>query len=283
MHRNQSASRVLAGLLILLPSFAVAEIQLRFGIYTSDKATEMVRQFRPVMNALERSLAERLSEPVTISMQVAASYEAGLEDIVEGRVDFSRFGPASYVLATRANPGIHLLAAENNKGRKRFKGLIIVHADSPIQTLQDLRGKRFAFGDPRSTIGRYLSQQQLLEAGISAPDFASYAYLGRHDAVAKAVAAGDYDAGAVKARTLKKALSSGTPLRILSEFDNITKPWIARANLDQRVVSALRESLLQMQDATALKALGKDGFFPAGDAEYQFIRAAMVASEAFGD
>ncbi len=282
MRRNLMASSLFAAFLGLSPAMAAAEIALRFGIYTSDKASEMVRQFRPLLNTLEQDLGARLGETVTISMQVAASYETGIADIVDGRVDFSRFGPASYVLATRANPGLHLLAAENNKGGKRFNGLIIVRADSPVRNVSELRGKRFAFGDPNSTIGRYLSQQQLLAAGINANELAGHDYLHRHDAVAKAVAAGDFDAGAVKSRTLAKALARGAPLRALVAFENMTKPWIARADLDPALLAALREVLLALRDPVALEALGKDGFFPAEDREYQFIRDAMLASEAFG-
>jgi hypothetical protein len=36
--------------------------------------------------------------------------------------------------------------------------VIAVQKDSPLKTLAELKGKKFAFGDQNSTIGRYLAQ-----------------------------------------------------------------------------------------------------------------------------
>ncbi len=262
---------------------AQTEIQLRFGVYTSDKASDMVRQFRPLMNVLEERLQTQMERPVRISMQVASSYEQGIADIVTGSVDFSRFGPASYVIATGENPQLRLLAMESNKGSKRFRGMIIVHADSALQSVPELAGARFAFGDRRSTIGRYLSQQHLLENGLRATDLGEYVYLERHDAVANAVASRQFDAGAVKSGTMKKYLAKGAPLRVLAHFDNVTKPWIARAGLDPEVFDALRTAMLTFDDQTALASLGKEGFLAGSDSEYDFVRKAMTATRSFHD
>lgn len=267
--------------ILLMTPPASAETVLRFGVYTSDKASDMVRQFRPLMNAIEQGLQERTGTPVRVSMQVASNYEKGIEDLVEGRVDFSRFGPASYVMAKRANPEVRLLAMESKNGGKRFKGLIVVHADSAYQSVGELRGARFAFGDPRSTIGRYLVQKYLVEHGVYSGDLASYHFLGRHDAVARAVAAGNFDAGAVKSRTLQKAVKAGVPLRELASFENVTKPWITRAGMEDELYGALRDTLLGIKDSEGLKGLGKEGFLPGDDSEYDFIRQAMTASAAF--
>ena len=66
-----------------------------FGAYTSDKPTDMVDQFRPVLNLLEWKLSGTLRRPVEIKMQIAPTYEQGVADLVEGRVDIARLGPAS--------------------------------------------------------------------------------------------------------------------------------------------------------------------------------------------
>ncbi|MCH8138040.1 MAG: zinc-binding dehydrogenase [Proteobacteria bacterium] len=72
----------------------------------------MVRKFRPVLDALEASMSGELGEPVHIKMHVAGDYEAGIEDLVTGAVDFARFGPASYVLAKERNPELRILAVD---------------------------------------------------------------------------------------------------------------------------------------------------------------------------
>ncbi len=260
---------------------ARAAVDLKFGVYVSDKPTEMVRKFRPVLDALEASMSRDLGEPVRIRMRVAGDYETGIEDLVIGAVDFARFGPASYILAKARNPALRILAVESEKGTKVFYGIICVAEDSPIRTLEDLRGKSFAFGNQRSTIGRYLSQGLLVRHGITAKDLAFYDYLGRHDRVGTAVAHGRFDAGALKEGTFKKLVAKGAPIRAIASFPNVTKPWITRDGLAPKVFAALRAALLRMRDPAALKALKKDGFLVGGDDDYAVIREAMGSNARF--
>jgi phosphonate transport system substrate-binding protein len=266
------------------PSDVVAPVpplELSFGVYTSDAATEMVKQFAPILAALDERLGERLGVPVKTSLKVASTYEGGVEDLVEGRVDFARTGPASYVMAKELNPEIRILAMESKKGSKIFQGVICVHSDSEIQEVSELKGKRFAFGDERSTIGRFLAQELLAQNGIEAADLDGFDYLGRHDKVGMAVGRKKYAAGALKEGTFKKLVAAGEPIRVIASFPNVTKPWIARAGMTPELFLAIQETLLQFDDATALKALKKDGFLRGDDADYDSIREAIRASHSF--
>lgn len=271
----------LAAALGLLNSATHAEVALNFGVYTSDKPSTMVRKFRPVLDRLEHDLTSRLGEPVRIHTQVARSYDQGVENLTQGRIDFSRLGPASYVTAKRYEAGISILAIEHQGGEKVFNGVICVAADSPIRSVSDLRGKRFAFGDVNSTIGRYLAQRYLLQHGVRASDLAAYDYLGRHDLVGSAVAAGSYDAGALKEGTFRRVVENGGQLRALAVFPNVTKPWVARAGLSERLAAALRAALLEINDPATLAALGADGFAAGNDEDYLTIRLAIEKNNEF--
>ena len=163
------------------------------------------------------------------------------------------------------------MVIETKKGKKRFKGVICVQKDSPINNISELKGKRFAFGNEHSTIGRYLSQKYLLSHGIKAHDLAAYDYLGRHDKVGYAVAKGQFDAGALKESTFKKLVQKGQPLRVIASFDNVTKPWVAREGLDQKTQGALQRALLSIKDKKILQALKKDGFATTSIEDYQII------------
>lgn len=262
-------------------SSAVAEMKLRFGVYTADKPTVVVTKFKPVLKLLERSLADQFGQPVKIKLQVASTYAKGIEDLSSGKVDFSRLGPASYIESKNQQPNIQILALEAKNGKKRFNGVICVGAESSIRDAADLKGKRFAFGDESSTIGRFLAQQYLYEQGLRARDLASFDYLDRHDKVGTAVALGQYDAGALKQGTYKRLVENGAQLRILATFTNVTKPWIARAGLDESIVAALRASLLEITDSVALEALGMDGFVEGNDDDYAVIRDAIDQNSRF--
>lgn len=266
---------------LAIPKPVFADIGLSFGLYTSDKPTTLVKKFRPILNELEKELSHRLKTKVSIKLSIARSYEQGISALAEGEVDFSRFGPASYILAHEQNPDISLLAMEVKNGHKHFNGAICVHKDSKIKKVSDLKNKRFAFGNERSTIGRYLSQQYLYERGINSKALASFDYLGRHDKVGYAVAQEKYDAGALKESTLKKLIKKGLPLRAIAKFENVSKPWVARKGLEPKVVAALRKSLLNLKDKDVLKAIKKDGFAETNYQDYRPVSKAIKTNKLF--
>jgi len=254
---------------------------LTFGVYTSDKPSEMFKKFKPMLRYIEDEIAGRIEDAPQIKLVIYKTYELALRAFINDEVDFVRFGPASYVIAKDRNPDVRLLAIEENKGKRRFNGIICVREDSPFGSLADLRGKSFAFGDENSTIGRYLSQAELVEAGISVTELESFDYLGRHDRVVAAVLHGKYDAGAAKESTFAKYSEKG--LRALKSFDNVTKPWVARSNIAEDHFVALQDVLLNTSNPEILKTFSKSlsGFAPCEDSEYDFVREGMERSRMF--
>lgn len=255
-------------------------ISLSFGVMQSDKATVMYRKLTPILDALGDDLEKRLHAPVDIHLSIFRSYDEGIDALVKGQIDFARVGPASYITAKEREAAIQLIAMEQENGQKRFKGVIVVREESSLKKLADLKGKRFAFGDPNSTIGRYLSQAELVKAGIHAEDLAGFEYLDRHDKVAAAVEVGDYDAGAIAWSTYEAANKKGT-LRVLVSFDNVTKPWVARPGLQPALIDALRQSLCDLKDPATLKELKISGFTSTSDEEYHFVREGMKTADEF--
>ena len=260
---------------------AKAEVNLTFGVYASDKPTQMIQSFRPLLDDLQVLLAKRLGDQVSIKIHISKTYEDGIDELVNGKVDFARFGPASYVSAKQQNDHIRLIAIESHKGKKEFNGVICVKSGSAVKSVKDLVGKTFAFGDKTSTIGRYLSQKYLANNGITAKSLKSYDYLDRHDKVASAVAAGDFDAGAIKEGTYKKLTEKGLPLDVIATFPNVTKPWISRAELPEPLFLALQQALLELKPKEDLDELSKDGFLPASDMDFAAVRDAILSNEKF--
>ena len=264
-----------------ITSISVNIPTLTFGVYTSDKPSEMYKKFKPMLRYIEDEIADRIEDAPQIKLKIYSTYELALKAVINDEVDFVRFGPASYVIAKQRNPDVRLLAIEENKGERRFNGIILVREDSPFGSLADLRGKSFAFGDENSTIGRYLSQAELVEAGVTARDLESYDYLGRHDKVVAAVLHGKYAAGAAKESSFAKKKEEG--LRELKSFDNVTKPWVARGGIAEEHFIALQNILLETKNPDVLKTFSKSlsGFAPCEDSEYDFVREGMERSKGF--
>ena len=253
-------------------------IDLAFGVYQTDKPTVVYAKFVPILDALGDRLDEILDHRVDVRIEVFRTYEGGIDALVNGEVDFVRFGPASYVLAERRDPDIELLAMEEVGGKRTFPGVIAVRADSSLKTLTDLRGRSFAFGDENSTIGRFLAQSEMLDHGIRAQDLLHFEYLGRHDLVATRVRIGDFDAGALKIGSFEKA-NERRELRVLHSFDNVTKPWLARSGLNARLCDALQDALVSLRDERILADFKVSGFARADRKEYDPIRRAMRSAE----
>jgi len=271
----------LSTLLLLTLSFTIASADVvKLGVYTSDKPSTMYIKFKPIVDYLSKDLSGRLNKDIKVELKIYKTYQQAQDALIAGEYDFARFGPASYIIVKQKNPAVKLLVMENKKGKKRFNGVIITTTNSQIKSLADLKGKTFAFGNEDSTIGRYLAQNELLKDGIKGQDLQSFKFLGRHDTVFKAVSLGDFAAGSVKESTLK-TYNNNNSVRVIHKFPNVTKPWLAKATLDENLFQALKQSLLGLKDKKILKAHKVDGFYETSDKDYDFVRQGMNSSKQF--
>jgi phosphonate transport system substrate-binding protein len=255
-------------------------VSLTFGVYQSDKATVMYRKFTPVIEHIQNYMGKILDREVDISIKIFRSYEEANDAIIRGDVDFVRFGPASYITAKDRNSNIRLLAIEKRKGKTRFNGAIIVPAHSSVVSIKELKGRTFAFGDKNSTIGRYLSQGELVRAGVHGRDLDSFTYLGRHDKVFKAVALSKFDAGALKETTVSR-YNKGKKVRVIHRFETVTKPWLSRGGLNEQTFKAIKASLVALKDPQILKELKVSGFAMVDDTFFAKTKEGIIFSTRF--
>lgn len=272
-------TRAIAVFLTVLLCWAApvhAEIQLVFGVYPSEKPSKMVKRFRPALDAIETYMTRDLGEEVAIKTQVMSGYEKGLESLIIGEVDFARLGPASYVMGKHEDSDIALLSLESENGTTVWDGVIVVRDDTDITEVANLKGRTFAFGSKRSTLGRFFAQTYLADVGIHAKDLGGYDYLSHHEAVGLAVAAGRYEAGALNRRKFEELKRRGMRLREIASFENVTRAWVARSRLEPRLQASLRAALLSIEDPAILQTLGFDGFLPGRDVDFDRTRRALV-------
>ena len=257
----------------------VASEPILFGVYAHIRSTEMFKKMEPFRDYLQEGL-HRKGIRRAVALKIYSTYGDGIDALVRGEVDIVRFGPVSYVLVKEKNPHIRLLAMESNGGRKWFNGIISVPQESPVRALDQLQGKRIAFGSRRSTTGRYLAQAALVRVGVYSEDLEEHVYLGRHDKVAFAVASGIYDAGATNENTFHKyAASKG--LRKIAEYPCVTKPWVAHQSMDTVLFEALQAILLELRDPLILKTIQREGLLAAQDSDYDLIREGMQLAREF--
>jgi serine/threonine protein kinase len=253
------------------------EVRLRFGIYSFLKPSAMEKKFNPLLESLEKGAAEHLRRPVRIDCIIYRSYTDGHQGLLSGEVHFMRMGPASYVLMKQKSPGISLLVAEENL----IECEIFTRADSPVQTLTDIKGKKFAFGDPESTYGTHLAKLVLLRAGIRAGDLGTNSrHFPSHDAVPNAVKFGAYDAGSAN------IIAIDPSFKVVHTFTNVLRmPFVARDGIDPTEAQALRRALLAQDSPFVLTNLVPNlkGFRQVLDQDYDSLRKWMKEAEQFGE
>jgi phosphate/phosphite/phosphonate ABC transporter binding protein len=240
-----------------------------FGLVPLEDALHMNRQFGPLCDCLAQLLGCRLF------VRLGENYEQAIEDLGDGRALISYQTPSTYIDA-RLRYRIEPLVVPLAKGEPFYKSAIVVRADSGIQSLGELRGKRFAFGDSKSTGSKAMPESMLKEAGIGVRDLAHHGFVGSHDNVAKAVLQKDYDAGGLMLSAAEKYTGQG--LRILATSAKIPQfPLCASPRLSAEDRERITNALVALKDPNVLGALGAHvtGFARTQDSDYDGVRAML--------
>ena len=157
---------------------------------------------------------EYLSKALGASCAVVpVTFNAMEGNVRDRKVDFILANPAIYVdmhdkygaeaLATMVN-------SINGRSVHQFGGVIFVRKDSPVQTLADIKGKKFGFTKRTSFGGLHAGLHTLMTNGISPEkDCAAFEELGTHEKVVRAVEDGKVDVGTVRTDTLERMAEDG--------------------------------------------------------------------------
>jgi phosphonate transport system substrate-binding protein len=241
--------RTLACLVSLL-SFALtahAQQTLRVSAIPDESPTELLRKFRPLGAHLEKELGRKVSwTPVN-------DYPAVVEGLAAKRIDLAWLGGFTFVQA-RLRTGNAIPIVQRVEDEK-FLSKYIVPANSMAKSLQDLKGKTFAFGSPASTSGHLMPRFFLMKEGIHPDrDFSRVAFSGAHDATVAFVASGRAGAGVLNASVWEKLLERGDPNARLVRVLATTPPyydynWTVRGDLEPALVRKITEAFLKLDPA----------------------------------
>jgi len=248
--------------------------ELVLGLPSYLSATELYRHFGP----LAEHLGKELGRPVTIHIEV--DYEEHLRRLKNGEIDLAFLGPASYVLYTKRFGAIPLLAAYETNGSRTFKGYIVVRADSPVETLAQLKGRTIAFGDAKSTMGHLVPRYLLLRAGVDVKELAGHKFLDNQENVALGVLAGNFAAGAVREDIYNRYAREG--LRAVAASEPMSDHlFVARTGLQADIVrktaTVLQGLRYTEEGRKVLAALQKNltALVPVQDADYDSLRKTL--------
>ncbi len=223
--------------------------KLRVALLPDENAATLIQNAQPLKLYLEKTLKKE------IELIVTTDYSSMIDAMRFGRLEVAYFGPFSYVLAKSRAPEIEPFAVGVERGSPTYKSILIATAGGPVKSLADIKGKPFAFGDQ---------------------DYKPV-FLGAHDAVARAVQAGQVPAGALSQAIFDTLVAKGSidPSKVvqldLSEpIPNY--PMVMQGNLAPGLKQAIRSAFITMKDKEVLKAFRIDGFAATDDKAYDVLR-----------
>jgi len=137
---------------------------LRFGFDLRAGPQEDARQYLPFLEYLTKATG------YTFELHFTPKDGQIVDDLGTGVVQFATIGAGSYLQAHAKYGVIPLVRGLNAQGRAEYRSVIVVAPDCSIQTVKDLRGKRFAFGSLTSTQGHLIPRIILLQHGLTLDD-----------------------------------------------------------------------------------------------------------------
>ena len=176
-------SIVLGAAIAAVSAFSAAAETWKLAVTDVEGMERLQLEWGPFKEALEAATGE------TFEFYAVNSRTAAAEALRGETVDFVVSGPAEYVVINKLTDAAPLIGL----GRPDYHCAIIVRADSGMSTIQDLKGKKVAFGDIGSTSNMLCPMQVLADHGVDPINDIEKIHTSRNIAH-EALKAGDVDA-----------------------------------------------------------------------------------------
>jgi sulfonate transport system substrate-binding protein len=185
-----------------VPLSELSDVTLQIG--DQKGGTESLMRAAGVLNDL----------PYKVVFSTFTSGPPQVEAATAGKIDFAITGNTPPIFGAAANAKVKVVTAYENGGEG---DRVLVHADSPIETVADLRGKSVAVGKGSSAHGHILAQ--LKKAGLT-PEDVKLVFLQPADALS-AFTSGQADAWAIWDPYTAQA-EQQVPVRSIAEATGVT-------------------------------------------------------------
>ncbi|BAZ30490.1 phosphonate ABC transporter, periplasmic phosphonate-binding protein [Cylindrospermum sp. NIES-4074] len=248
---------------------------LTIGVLPAQNPQDQQQMIKLFHTYLEKSLGRR------VNFQIAKDYNQAVDWLVEEKLDIAYLGPVTYLEAVERGAKVEPIVAtiDKNTGQPWYRACIIVKAESPIKTLKDLKGKRFAFVDKSSTSGYLMPLATFKKLGIEPEqDFAQVIYAGNHSKSMAALEDGVVDAAAANVSSyLKRQKNSQVTsknTRILWESAPIAQaPIVVSKNLPPKLIRQLKQVYISMPDGIEdITGTESDGYTLVSHTDYTSIQ-----------
>lgn len=247
---------------------------LRIGLQPAENAPEVIKETKTFIDTIEKGL-----DIIKVEAYVATDYVGNIEAMRAKKLDVAFVGPFTYVLASEvANGEAFCAIVRGDIAQPYYKGVLIVHKDSNIKGIKDLKGKTFSYVDVASTSGYLMPRYMMIKAGIDPEkDLKGYSFSGGHDASILAVYHKKVDAAMTGDNLLSRAISKGLvdpdKIRIIAHSDPIPiSPFMWRKDLPDDLKKDLLKAFTSIKGMPFAMTGLVASIVPVKDSDFDVIR-----------
>ena len=215
------------------------------------------------LDGLAGFLGERLGTPVELVR--CKDYAEAIKALTDGTAQLGWLGPFAYSEAARDGT-IESFAVGLPKGKDtpNYQSLFITRADSPIESLAQVKNQRLVIGNRHSTSGFVVPRRELADIGINlenANEFAEIIIADNHDQAIRMVVEGRADVGAVSSVNFDENLAQKTvhagQLRVVHRSSDIPgAPLVFRKALQPEIKERIKELVLKAHEHISVGGYG---------------------------
>lgn len=255
---------------------------------TTETQGATLARFEPLAAYFQEKLG------VEMKIQTASDYAGVVQALTSGHIELARLGASAYASGWIDSDGSiePLVVNAELDGALGYNSVLIVRADSPYQSLDDLKGKTLAWADANSTSGYLVPMVSLRDKGVNPQEFfGKTVFSGGHEQSVIGVLNGTLDSAFTwtskgdNAGQLRMMMDRGMlkreDLRVVWESPLIPNPLYAiPGDLPDDMKRDLAEFFLTMHterpELAEAAAQGKtSGFVTATHEMYQPVLAAV--------
>ncbi len=257
-------------------SAALAGEPVKIGVAAMISPLETVRYYKQMIDYV----GSKLGSPIEM---VQKEHYDEMDKMLEGGEVSIAFLCAGPYVKDHAKFGAELLVAPQSYGQPFYHAYIIVHKDSPIKDLAGLKGKKFAFTDPKSNTGALVPTYMVAKEFKMPPKqfFREVTYTGSHDKSVEAVAKKFADGASIDSLIYDYAAKKNP--QYTSETKIILKsppygipPIVVRKDIDPVLKEKIKNIFMDMHKDPAGKAILDgimvDKFIVPQDSDYNSVR-----------
>ena len=252
---------------------------IKFGHAYGENSAVIFKKYAPLIHLLSENIGREITFVLT------NTYEEMQKGYLNNEIDMGIINAYSFIKIINM-PHLVPIAARVKENNKNYRSFFIVRRESSINSIEDLKGRSFAFGDPYSTSSFLVPMHQLNEAGIKPESyFQNTVIIPKQDSIIYSVLNRTVDGGAVASFIFNEQKAElKNKFRIIYRSRPFPLgPFVVNTDIGEELIEKTRNFLLNLDKSEegryALSQADLDPFADVKKSDYNWLK--KIAEEKY--